>query len=75
MGSTLYVSEMCGACESLKEEAKEKGISFKGIKTVDCDKNPKKCNDKGIEFAPTLVTSSGKKIEGVDQILKALKTS
>ena len=75
MGSTLYVSKMCKACDELKEEAKYKGISLKGVRTVDCDKNPKKCDEKGIDFAPTLVTSSGKKYEGVDQVLKALSRS
>ena len=73
MRDTLYVSSNCGACQELKEEARSQGIDLRALENIDCDSSPKKCDDARIDFAPTLITSNGKKVEGVDQILRALR--
>ena len=72
MAGTLYLSRDCDACQELKQEAKEKRISLKSLRKVDCDKYPARCDDADVDFAPTLVTAKGTKIEGVDQILSFL---
>lgn len=71
-GVAMYGTDWCSHCQN---EKKSFGQSFRFINYIDCQKNPQKCVDAGVNGLPTWIFEDGRKLEGEQGIEKLAEES